>query len=573
MHEEDKPEIRAPADSPLELNEASFAWPGTSNLVLRGITAKFPPGLTVITGNVGAGKTALLQAVLGEIDLRGGGLTCPEGSIAYCAQIAWLESKSIRDNILFALPYDEERYRQVVEACALVVDFSTFKSGDLTEIGENGVGLSGGQRARVALARAVYSRAQTVLLDDPLSALDRTTSSHIVEKCFGGPLLRDRTVLLVTHHAELMLGLVSQTIHIVNGCANVLDHAFSPPSSEDSLSDEAPKKSEELQVDLAAPEKFIEEEFRAHGGVKTSVYWQYVRAGRLYWWAILICFMIIYRVVGVFQTYFLKEWAERYGSRVEIRQILGPLRFFDSFPPPDENVRPWLLGFLGIVLVNSVVFLITQGFMLVIVYTTGRQMFQDVMTKVCHATFRFYDVTPVGRLMNRLTGDINTIDGNISSQFQGVAEQTISLVTSIVVIASITPVFLIFSFVLTAAFVYLFFKFLPTSQSLRRLEMVSLSPLMSDFGALLDGLLTVRAFGVQKRFQDRLVTVVDAFQKMDHFYWCGSPILRRLPAVRLLLILMLGRCKRGCNTALTSWRGRRHSPSPCSQSTPIYHLD
>lgn len=121
--------------------------------------------------------------------------------------------------------------------------------------------------------------------------------------------------------------------------------------------------------------------------------------------------------------------------------------------------------------------------------------------------------------MNRLTGDIGTIDGGISQQFQAVAFLSITWISSIIIIGSITPVFVIFSFVLTAGFVAIFLRFLPTSQSLRRLEMVSLSPLMSNFGALLNGLTTVRAFCAQSNFQHKVISVTDEFQKMDHFYW------------------------------------------------------
>ena len=157
--------------------------------------------------------------------------------------------------------------------------------------------------------------------------------------------------------------------------------------------------------------------------------------------------------------------------------------------------------------------------MTVILYTSGLQMFKDIIQKVGHAAFRFYDVTPIGRLMNRMTSDISIIDGGISSQLQNTTFFAITWGASLVVIASATPIFLVFSFALTAAFVYIFQRFLPTSQSLRRLEMVSLSPLMSNFGALLHGLTTVRAFCAQARFQDRVIEVTDAFQKMDHFYW------------------------------------------------------
>ncbi|KAK4551636.1 hypothetical protein LTR86_011010 [Recurvomyces mirabilis] len=121
--------------------------------------------------------------------------------------------------------------------------------------------------------------------------------------------------------------------------------------------------------------------------------------------------------------------------------------------------------------------------------------------------------------MNRMTSDIGVIDGNISQRLQGVAWLGISWISFVIVIASVTPTFLAFAVVLTILFLLIFMRFLPTSQSLRRLEMVSLTPLMSNFGALLNGLTTVRAFHAQSRFQDRVIEVVDTFQKMDHFYW------------------------------------------------------
>jgi ABC-type multidrug transport system fused ATPase/permease subunit len=135
------------------------------------------------------------------------------------------------------------------------------------------------------------------------------------------------------------------------------------------------------------------------------------------------------------------------------------------------------------------------------------------------ANFRFYDVTPVGRLMNRLTSDIGTIDGNIAQQFHVITMQAISWATSLTVIASVTPLFLVFSVCFVVFTIWIFSLFLPTSQSLRRLEMTSLSPLFANFGELLNGLTTVRAFHAQRRFLDRIIGVVDKFQGMDHFYW------------------------------------------------------
>jgi ABC-type multidrug transport system fused ATPase/permease subunit len=523
MKEPDKEEGEAPSQSldvRLEMTNASFAWPGAQDSVLLDITLSFPSGLTVVCGEVGAGKTALLQALLGELDQKSGEYHRSNEMVGYCSQTAWLQSMSIRENILFSSPYDETRYRQVLDACALIPDMANFKHGDLSMIGENGIGLSGGQRARVALARAVYSHSRILFLDDPLSSLDHQTADLIVRRCLSGPLMKGRTTILVTHRTELCLNVAQQVIQIAYGRASVLDpssilsNALHRVTSSDQATEEEERKAAQQQL-AAIPEKFMEDEHRAHGGVMASVYWEYIKAGKLKWWFILIAVLALYRLIEVGETWFLKQWGEAYGSPEE-EITSNP---FDKLPSPETDIRPWLVGFFIIAAAQSIAFLVSQGFMLVIIYRAGKELFERVVTKVTHTTFRFYDVTPVGRLMNRLTSDINTVDGNISNQFQNVAMLSIAWVSSIIVIGSVTPLFLFFAISLTIAFVMIFLHFLPTSQSLRRLEMVSLSPLLSNFGALVDGLTTVRAFCAQYRFQDRVIAVTDNFQKMDHFYW------------------------------------------------------
>ena len=522
MNEPDMVDKKTPttASTRFELRNASFAWPGASKAVLHDISLRFPLGLTVVCGEVAAGKTALLQALLGELDWQGGEFVPPNEIVGYCAQIPWLESMSIRDNILFSSPYEPSRYREVLEACALMPDMANFEHGDLSQIGENGIGLSGGQKARVALARAVYSGARILLLDDPLSALDHQTAETIVRRCLGGRLLAERTTILVTHRTELCHSFAKQIIEIAEGRAQVIG---ADPANSSSLhqvrssesTTEADHKRDDEQRLAAIPDKFMEDEHRAQGGVKASVYWEYIKAGKLRWWLVLVCALALFRLIDVGETWFLKEWGEAY-DKPEERIASG---LFDMLPSPEVNIRPWLIGFFLLATAQAVAFLISQGIMLVIIYTAGRDMFKRVMDRVSHATFRYYDVTPVGRLMNRLTSDCSTIDGNISNQFQNVARLLIAWISSIVVIASVTPIFLVFSLALTAGFVFIFQHFLPTSQSLRRLEMVSLSPLMTNWAALINGLTTVRAFGAQQHFQNRIIAVTDTFQKMDHFYW------------------------------------------------------
>ncbi|KAG8689189.1 hypothetical protein FRC11_003875, partial [Ceratobasidium sp. 423] len=186
---------------------------------LLDVDLAIPEGkLTLITGPTASGKSALLMALLGEMTQISGEMYLPKtGGISFAAQSSWLEHKSIKDNILFGTPYDEERYNLVLECCALKPDLEIFEDGDLTEIGARGVSLSGGQKARVALARAVYAPTKRILLDDPLAAVDSHTTRFLIDNLFKGPLLEDRTVVLVTHHVELMLPCAHYLVRMYDG--------------------------------------------------------------------------------------------------------------------------------------------------------------------------------------------------------------------------------------------------------------------------------------------------------------------------------------------------------------------
>ncbi|GAP86031.1 putative ABC transporter [Rosellinia necatrix] len=516
--------------SDIEFRDATFAWPTNHKTVLVDLNLRFTTGLSIVCGKVGAGKTALLQSILGELDNDKGGCVLPNQMVGYCAQSPWLQNMSIRDNILFNFPYDPVRYKKVVEACALTPDLAGFSHGDLSDIGENGIGLSGGQRARVALARAVYSDSRVLLLDDPLAALDHGTAEFIVRKLFQGPLMEGRTVILVTHRVDLCAHIADQFVEIDKGRARVLDpdevsqeinilakeqEALNPAHERDSHAITAEGD------DAAIPDKFIADEYRASGGVVARIYWIYIQAGKLRWWLAVIFLFSSFRFARVFNAWFLKAWGERYPS-VEALVLsvwgTGP-GMFDNLPSPADNVTPWLIGYAILGVTMTILYILTQCFLLLILYLAAKNLFGRVLHQVSNATFRFYDTTPVGRLMNRLTADIGMLDGGMIAPLQDVTFWSINWTTCMVVIASITPTFFIFAVAMTSVFVYVFDLFIPTSQSLRRLEMVSLSPLMSNFGILLEGLATIRAFKAQPHFQNKNIVITDAFQKMDHFYW------------------------------------------------------
>ena len=156
--------------------------------------------LTLVVGVTGGGKSSLLSALLGEIR-RVKGRVSVGGSTAYCPQQAWCQNASLRDNIVFGdAGKDDARYGACIEACALGPDISSFPGGDGTEVGERGVSLSGGQQARVALARALYADADVYLLDDPLSAVDAHVGEHLFESAICGLVARGKTVVLSLIH-------------------------------------------------------------------------------------------------------------------------------------------------------------------------------------------------------------------------------------------------------------------------------------------------------------------------------------------------------------------------------------
>ena len=254
--------------------------------------------LTVVTGPVGSGKSTLLSAIAGEMpDVRG--TIGRKGTFVYVPQIAWVFSGTLRENILFGESYDEPRYTRIIEACALTEDFQRFPNGDQTVVGERGAVLSGGQRARVSLARAVYVDADLYLLDDPLSAVDFKVGRHIFEKCIKG-LLGEKTRLLTSHQEQHMKD-ADQVIVLHKGRVlgkgtfaelqgkgilnTTIDPLYKNASTENKSNDMVTaREDEERRGDLKPftnkdNELEISVEDRAIGTVSSKLYWDYFRSG------------------------------------------------------------------------------------------------------------------------------------------------------------------------------------------------------------------------------------------------------------------------------------------------------
>ena len=242
--------------------------------------------LVLITGPVGCGKSSLLMAILQELPLTHGRISC-SGKKVVVPQLPWIFSGTVRENILFGKAMEEERYNLVLESCALTRDIEDFPNGDLTTIGERGVLLSGGQRARVDLARAVYADADVYLLDDPLSAVDANVRLHIFEKCIRGVLGKKMRILVT--HCRQFLTKVDKVIIMKEGsiltqgtCAELGDIPDDVVSTSGDVKSAHSRPNEDEQnketsEDLTGLD--IEEEDRSTGSISWAIYWQYFRAG------------------------------------------------------------------------------------------------------------------------------------------------------------------------------------------------------------------------------------------------------------------------------------------------------
>ncbi|KAF7347593.1 P-loop containing nucleoside triphosphate hydrolase protein [Mycena venus] len=519
------------SDGDIGFNAATFEWdtpPSTGSTAARfqlgPLDVIFPKGkLTLVSGATGSGKTATLLSLLGEMH-------CVEGSVlldksrhqvAYCAQNPWLEHATIRDNIIFgsAYGYDEARYEAVIEACALVRDLEVFEAGDMTEIGEKGVTLSGGQRARIALARALYSQAKCILLDDPLAAVDMHTATHIVQNCLQGTFARDRTIILVTHHISLCLPIAHYLVELTQGgrvlrhgtiksleesgilqkVVETEDHGFEEPEEEViavPAENEADSVVPEVVKKARGNGKLIEAEARAEGRVSWRTYMTYIRAAGISSWILTLFLMLLIRLVNIGNQVFLAQWGEAYQRDYLVSYFVRLYSWglpWDGLPSPNVDVKPWLMIYLEISLLGAftVLFYIALG------YYAKHQA-------------RFFDVTPIGRILNRFTTDINTIDGAL----QGSARAC--LIWGAQFHRILQP--------------WLYIRLAPSyvraSRDLRRLESISLSPAFAGFDELLRGIAHVRAFGMEHRYQDRFYARVDKFQSFDHVYWLVSGWLR-----------------------------------------------
>ncbi|KAM0339037.1 hypothetical protein ACHAPU_011096 [Fusarium lateritium] len=523
MSEPDRDEdaFNGSQDRDIEFVNASFSRPSTDHLVLRDLTLKFTAGLTIVRGKVASGKTSLLLAILNEMEHRSGLFSRADEPIAYAQQLPWLQNKTIRENIVFHEPFDSERYREVIIACALLPDLAVFPLGDRTKLEEGGIGLSGGQKARVALARAVYSSCRILLLDDPLAALDHETASYIVQHFLRGPLAKGRSIILVTHRDDLVLKHADQVVDITDGLAHVLTPQelkteLEHPHVVDSGSNEV--SAHEMSHDHASEDTTesadIPEEVTETGSIPIRIYLKYMGAGGWHLWLSLSLLYGLSRYCDIARARLLEAWG------YESTSLEGFVTSsYWGLPNPSRHPLPWLYVLAGLSIAQVVAYACAQILLASISIRAAQTLFRIAINRVSKASFRYHDITPTGQLKNRLVSDMGMVDGGILAPLESFVFSFVALVLSLFAIMTHQAFLVIVVFVVAILFTYFYRIYVPASRCLRRMEMRYLTPIIANIGVMQDGLVTIRALKVEGRFQDRHLEAVDDFQKHDHFFW------------------------------------------------------
>lgn len=504
--------------------------------------------LSCIVGKVGAGKSSFLQAILGDL-YKSQGEVSVKGSIAYVAQVPWIMNASVKDNILFGCKYDPEFYQRTIDSCALVDDFAILPEGDKTVVGEKGISLSGGQKARISLARAVYARADVYLLDDPLSAVDEHVGRHIIQNVLSeNGLLASKTIILATN-SILVLGQAHRVTMLVGGritesqsTAEILENkggaihqliaefGRKTHSSSNSATSSASASTVSLSAKLEAAKLDSEENsyitdgsstLKQRRGSDSSISQaslasfeavaeldhdepdkddrkEHLEQGKVKW-SVYKEYAKASNSLGVI-VYLLLAW---FSMGISVAGNVWLKRWSEVNTGAGSNPHVGL--YLGVYLalgITSSLMIVIQTIVLMIYCSirSAKILHERMINAVIRAPMAFFETTPLGRIINRFSNDIYKVDQVLARTFSQFFGNVAKVFFTLVVITYSTPAFIVLAVPLV--FVYLGYQryYLLTSRELKRLDSVSKSPVYAHFQEALGGLSTIRAYSQTDRF-------------------------------------------------------------------------
>lgn len=569
----------------IRISGVTAAWPRSHSgaFQMRNLNVEFVyGGLNLIIGPTGSGKTALLMTLLGEMEVLSGDLNMPSftdglakakasgNGVSYCAQQPWLVNDTVRENIIFGNDFDSKKYADVTDACALTQDFDTLNEGDLTLVGEKGIKLSGGQKQRIALARALYSQTLLVLLDDCLSSVDSTTSAWLFEKAILGPLMHNRTCILVTHNTEIALKRADYVVALREGRVDiqgspdrVLNSSFArtvgTPDPDENLkrleirdadtTDTATVKSNLLGTNKRSDtlnkatsfgpssSNTLQKEAKAKGSIRRDLLSFYFRAmGRWYYWLLMFFFFFANQISTLAIDLWIRQWSNAYQERDRGSNSVPHVLFafqsantlsstHHSFGRPsisdqshnnDSNLlRPkvndqyYLLVYVLIAVGFMLIKAIRMGILFKGSLSASRLLHGQILRAVTRARFAFYDSTPLGQIVNRFSRDLEIIDQELALVLLGYQHAAFSALTIWILISVITPAFLLPGILISLVYFTIGKLYINTSRDLKRLESIQRSPLYQHFEETLAGVITIRAYGHEQRFFDESVHRLD----------------------------------------------------------------
>lgn len=495
--------------------------------------------LVAIIGGVGSGKSSLLGALAGDMRRTGGDVVFA-GSRAFCPQYAWIQNATLKDNITFGKEYDRRWYNEVIDACALRPDLEMLPNGDMTEIGERGITVSGGQKQRLNIARAIYFNADIVLMDDPLSAVDAHVGKHIMDHAICG-LLANKARVLATHQLHVLpkvdriIWMKEGGIHKVATFNELMqDDAEFQKIMETTASEE--KKEEEPNEDEVEGEKkmvrkkkggkkpaggLMQAEERAVNSVGWTVYKAYLKAsGSVLIAPFVILLLIISQGANITTSLWLSWWtSNKFGySQGEYIGVYAAL-----------GVAQALLQFA------FSVFLTVYG------TKASKTMLQRAYERVLRAPMSFFDTTPLGRIINRFGKDVDTMDNVLTDAIRMFSLTMAMIVSVFILIIAYYYYFAIALAPLLVMFVFSANYYRASAREIKRHEAVLRSVVFSKFSEAVNGTPTIRAYGLQKQFAN---SVYDAVDSMDGAYFLTYANQRwlatRLDIIGTLLVFTVG---------------------------------
>nr|UTK61406.1 ABCC4 [Hyphantria cunea] len=555
--EEDDKELAARVEEDsrgVRLKHATAKWIAShQENTLTDLSLTIKPGkIIAVIGPVGAGKSSLLHVLLRELPLISGSLHVG-GTVSYASQEPWLFAGSVRQNILFGQAMDRPRYNTVVRRCALDRDFALFPQGDKTVVGERGVSLSGGQRARISLARAVYKRADIYLLDDPLSAVDAHVGRHLFESCLVG-YLRNTTRILVTHQLQFLRD-VDQIIILKNGSiaaagnfdtlsASGLDFAKllareeeeEKPAAESSITDVDSEsilhgsfRKRQMSIHsvssvdnltaTAPPESSrVEAESRSAGAVGSAVYGAYLRAaGHPLIVLLMLLVATLAQLLGSASDWWTGYWVTLEEKTLSTRLMSNLTSRIENqdFKDTDLNRYDCIYIYSGMVIALVVVSLMRSFMFFSMAMRASTGLHNNMFASITRAPMRFFHVNPSGRILNRFSKDMGSVDEVLPSALLDVLQIGLSLIGIVVVVGVVNYWLLLPTLAIGFVFYGLRIFYLSSSRSIKRLEGVTRSPVFSHLNASLQGITTIRAFGAQ----EALIREFDNHQDLHSSAW------------------------------------------------------